>query len=470
MKTLLALFLPLLFVAPVVADEVQAIALPRATLADLASRPLADPGPRRIVHRLLPPLRPSLAGNAYQTGAAAPAASIEPPPLVLAFDSSTSRNLSPADASGAVGPNHVVGAYNSGLVVHDRQGHVLASLTLPQFWASSVGNTGFIYDPRIAYDTTADRWIVISIYDERAVYVAFSETGDPTAAWRRYSVAVNDVDFSQLALTRDTVMIGTNVGFEQQGVILTVQKEALYAAPPSLTLQRLDFFGGSDIVPVPSESSTTEYFVTSGGSQILFKSIDTIGQSWRVVTAPTNWQGPSWELPQPGAGPLDAGIPTIAAAMESGGSIYVTMTRTAPGASRQSIVWCKFDPVTLESEWGSVSDPAGAVAYAYPSLAVNRGGAMLIGFGSFSSTQYASSNYVYRDFLGRVSTVGHIRTGSSTFTATERWGDYTTTVVDPRDQNAFWSVQMHAAKGTWVTTWAKIEAVPSIGRRRTVRK
>jgi hypothetical protein len=157
----------------------------------------------------------------------------------------------------------------------------------------------------------------------------------------------------------------------------------------------------------------------------------------------------------------------LASAIESRGLIYVTMTRTAPGASRQSIVWCRFDPVTLASEWGSISDPSGEFAYAYPSLAVNRAGAMLIAFGTFSRNRYASSGYVYRDLLGRTSIVADLQNGESTFMDSERWGDYTTTVVDPLNQNAFWTVQMRAKSAAWHTGWARIDVGP--GRRRAAR-
>ncbi|HYC92268.1 MAG TPA: hypothetical protein VEO54_23875 [Thermoanaerobaculia bacterium] len=91
--------------------------------------------------------------------------------------------------------------------------------------------------------------------------------------------------------------------------------------------------------------------------------------------------------------------------------------------------------------------------------------AILIGFGIFSPSAYASSGYVYRSPFGVTSAIGTIGTGDAPVTVGDRWGDYTTTLVDPLDGASFWSVQMHAkAERFWETAWAKVE-LPGVRRR-----
>lgn len=452
--------------ASVAAQEtVIGTALPRATLTELALLPMREPAARDFEHRSLIPSFHAFVAAVQNTGFESTAATIAPPPAALKFDSGTSRVLSPADASGAVGKNHVIGAYNSGVVVHDRAGNKLATLTLQQFWAGVATTQGDIFDPRIVYDSVADRFVITSLHNGLFILLAFSETGDPTGAWRRYKISASGSDFSHLAVTKDTVMFGTNI--EPFSVVYVIQKDALYAAPANPTFGKMQVAAESDLLPVGSEDSTIDYAVMGSGSQILVNRLDTLSQPFRVITAPTTWLTPHWELPQLNGRSLDAGWGVIASAVERNGFIYVAMTRNAPGATRQSIVWCKFHPVTLVSEWGSISDPSGEFAYAYPSVAVNRTGAMLIGFGKFSPNRYASSGYIYRDLLGRVSTVADLHLGESTFNASERWGDYTSTVVDPMNPNTFWTVQIRAKESSWHTAWGRIDL--DHGRRRAAR-
>src|SRR5579862_9229486 len=63
------------------------------------------------------------------------------------------------DASGAVGPNHVVDFVGSGFVVHDKTtGAVLQSLTAAKFWINAGMKPGRIDDPTMAYDPFTKRW------------------------------------------------------------------------------------------------------------------------------------------------------------------------------------------------------------------------------------------------------------------------------------------------------------------------
>jgi hypothetical protein len=68
-----------------------------------------------------------------------------------------------------------------------------------------------------------------------------------------------------------------------------------------------------------------------------------------------------------------------------------------------------------------------------------------------------------------VSATGVIRRGEGPVTETQRWGDYTTTVVDPLNDRDFWTIQLYATStNTWASVWANIP-VPT-AKRRVVRQ
>ena len=98
-----------------------------------------------------------------------------------------------------------------------------------------------------------------------------------------------------------------------------------------------------------------------------------------------------------------------------------------------------------------MDDPTGAAFYAYPSIAVNRNGDVLVGYSRFSATQHASANFSFRAAADPPNTLqpdtvfkpgeAPYRTGK----ASNRWGDYSATVVDPADDLSFWTIQEYAA-------------------------
>ena len=446
-------------------EIVHARRLPDGNLRELAKLVLPEQEPRVKRHRFLLPI-----GSHSSTATSHPpiraTATIPAPPVALGFTSGTSRQIGPADASGAVGPNHVVGAYNNGVVVHDRSGKILAAVTQRQFWATSQA-LGDQYDPRIAYDASRDRWVMIAVDREEALLFAVSETGDPTGTWRRYDAGLitDYVDFTRIAVTRDTVMLMTVVGWANTNArVLSINKNDLYGgAEPMRMKSYLESDAGT--VPVQAESIATEYVVSHSPGSITVKRLGSNASD--VIGTPRWLRTFETYLPQLAtSAELLSGWPQIENAVYRNGSIYSVITVEGEG-NATGVAWCRFDVETKEAEWGLVSDPEGQTYYAYPSIAVNDRGEMLIGMGTFSARQYPTASYVFRDMLGRMSYPGLIRAGDSPFTENDRWGDYTTTVADPVEPGVFWTVQITTNKGAWGTVWARVEQPASTRRRAT---
>ena len=66
--------------------------------------------------------------------AVAPDATAAPPPTLGFFAAGSNGGVYPPDPGGAVGPHHVVGAFNNGVVLDDRSGTALAGIPITQFW------------------------------------------------------------------------------------------------------------------------------------------------------------------------------------------------------------------------------------------------------------------------------------------------------------------------------------------------
>jgi hypothetical protein len=146
-------------------------------------------------------------------------------------------------------------------------------------------------------------------------------------------------------------------------------------------------------------------------------------------------------------------------------------------ADRTAIFWYEMDPGRLTRtgmafvQRGIIDDGAD-VHHFYPSIAVNARDEMLIGFSRSDPTKYVEAVFTGRlakDPPGTVRTITTYRTGLAKYvrdvgTGSVRWGDYSSTLVDPSDNTTFWTIQEYAdndlgplpADDRFRTVWAKI--------------
>ena len=113
---------------------------------------------------------------------------------------------------------------------------------------------------------------------------------------------------------------------------------------------------------------------------------------------------------------------------------------------------------------------------AFPSVAVNKNGDALLGYSRFGASQYASANYSFRaggDPLGAMRNDNILKSGeASYFKITtgiqNRWGDFSTSTVDPANDLDLWTIQEYAMApqgGTdrWGTWWGRIVPEAPVG-------
>lgn len=474
-KPMVRRLLPLLFLF-VLPLRAQVIQMPRATLAELAAAPDVQPATPHVHRRFAHAQSSALGAELLPV---APQATTTPPALGTNFLADASNALYPVDAGGAVGPQHVVSAFNSGIIVYDRSGKRLSSVSLFQFWSDPAIFSGIYYDPRLIYDAGANRWFLAALYDRNLknsqVVIGVSDTGDPTGSWSRYRITVDPQqnilsdDFTQLGMTSDRFVISAN-GSSGGSDFYAVTKAEAYT---TLKTYKHAASIATDVMPVTfvDNSTNVAYMLTAPGDGFidLLRLDDTVSRVRSFSTAPWAYPINTEIAPQLFGGRMDVGEPTVAAATGRGGVVWMVhsiVSNTAPVHS--GIRWWRIPIGATNAETGTIDDPSGVTFYGFPSIAANRLGGALISYSLYAPDRFPTAAYAYRDPSGVMSTSGILKEGENSPRVT-RWGDYTTTVVDPVNDLDFWSVQPFGNNQLWGAWWGQITIPAPPARVRAVR-
>jgi hypothetical protein len=448
----------------------------------------------------------------------------------------TSVFITPPSPNGTVGFDKVFTNTNSNYRVHDKAtGAALSTVSIDDFWAAS-GGAGF-YDPQIQFDPYNQRWILAVVSNAASVNssieVAVSQTSDPQGSYNlyRFNVAAiigslpSSADFPMLGFNKNWIAIGYNMFTNStsafvDGRILVLDYPAARAGTLS-TSTVFQNFGSLNEHPVTTYSATENNLyvvrhISSGSATYRVETITGTPSSPSVTTGATKvrtgggWAQPSGDiLPQqcvtgsPVATYQCPPSPRFLAAPDSqvrsnpvfrDGKIYYAQTIGLPaaGLTHTAAQWTVLDASVANFanflDGGRVEDATATSAngghwYAYPSITVNKNGDVLMGFSEFQSNDYVDAGYTFRlasDAAGTMRDPVTYKEGEDYYEKTaggtsNRWGDYTHTVVDPSNDRDMWTIQEYARQrvsasnglGTndsrWGTFWAKVAAPAGSG-------
>ena len=405
----------------------------------------------------------------------------------------------PPDVNGAAGPNHLMVTLNTSFRILDKEGNNIADVSIGGFWAGLPG-AGNVFDPKIMYDPYEDRWILVepssSDVGSSRLFVAVSENSDPTGNWFLYAFD-SDPDnqywfdypsygFNKKWITVSGNMFGAGFGYN---VLFVFDKAALYNNAEEVSYTRFSIFNGFTIVPsiVYDPDLEDMYMVNNAGGNSggngylnLWKVTGDLGNEevldMGLIGTPNpweNWIGNSGNFaPQLDTeDKINSGDGRIQGLIYRNGHLWCAHHVFLPinNPTHSAIQWWQLSTDGVILQRGRIEDETGLYHYTFPSIAVNAKEDVMIGYGSFSSEQYASSSYSFRyadDPLNEMRDSYQYKDGLAKYVKTfggarNRWGDYTATCVDPSDDLDFWTLQEFADLPTgstdhWSTWWAMI--------------
>jgi hypothetical protein len=468
---------------------------PRATVVDRQQVRNAPPTPaalRSVVPqpRLAPPAAPALGIRTFKGGQDHGAGI-------------------PPDTAGAVGPAHVFNPLNDMVSIFDHMGNSSPGFPIPldDFWQQLLGTRRSTFDPKVVFDPHEGRFVLVTMADAAmptsSLYIAVSETADPTGAWVADSFQVDDeaqgqvwLDYPTLGFSSDKVTVQVNM-FTRDGnnfadsTIYVFDKRTLYDPPHRAAVQRfvLRKRGGTQVPAVTYDAGISDQFLLStwtgnveGGGFLAAYRISGSPVAGRATLTRLGFVtsgGATWDSFPPGGGfapqqgipdKVDVGDDRLLSVCLRGGVLYCSHMALLPdgGPNRSAAQWWEIDAATFAvNTLGRVDDPTGSTFFAFPTLAVNARDDLLIGLAQFTAGSHPSAAFVYRPRGGPAQPPQVFAAGLDTYNKTNggpanRWGDYSATQPDPGNDFDFWTVQEYAEAPAdrWGTMWARITVPP----------
>ena len=419
-------------------------------------------------------------------GTIAGAARAQSAAIGLSFTSSAhgvDSSFIPPDTMGAVGNAHIVEILNGSFKVYDKSsGATLLAQSLNDFWNDSgSGFDGdFAFDPRVVYDPFAQRYYATAVDNKFAnnnFLVAVSQTDNPLDGWSGFKIDSDAADlrwadFPQIGFNQDAVVIAAKmqaqagVSASASSAVVSVAKADLLAPAPAPTFSLIN---GNLLSTIRQTQPVVDLDNTPGplptfSATISLSTLDNVIQVATVLdpATPAPSQGPLVEIPvtaytqppdgnqPPGFAPLHSRDDRIGSSViHQDGSFWGVHTVKDPVTGNAATQWFEIDAATRSLlQDGFITDPE--LDLLYPSIAVNEAGDVVIGFSGTGPNTFAGAYAIVgqTDPLGST-TFGDImllQAGQAGYERIDsngrnRWGDYSSTVVDPQDPNRFWTFQ-----------------------------
>ena len=420
-------------------------------------------------------------------------------------------SFTPPDCNGTPGPDQFVELINGRFTVYAKtNGDRLFTMSSYDFWTSSgltFNPDVFPTDPRIIYDPLSQRWFALAVDVDFSAsngvsnrfLLAVSSSADATGSWNGLAFAADSVggsfaDFPTLGLDDNGVYLAAFM-FTSGSANATDLGQTLVSIPKADLLKNYPnaehrmWFGlldsdtyGYILQPVvnfdlPAGNATVlamgdlGYDYEAHSNLVSFAVQNATGPDPATLTVPAGINVDPYSVPinptQPdGNNTLDDGDARLSAKVyQLGGILYAVHGCQVNGHA--ALRWYNIraaDQSLLQS--GTIADTN--LDLFYPSIAANSSGTVVIGFNGCGATTFISSFAVVGDTVNGVTTFGDpilLKSGLANYDRPDgRWGDYSSTCVDPADPNRFWTIQMYpVSSGVWATQISELlTAVPKL--------
>ncbi len=409
----------------------------------------------------------------------------------------------PPDVGGAVGFDDIFMVLNDSFKIQDKYGDSLYQQREQDpngFW-SALGATN-LFDPKIIYDPYRHRWIFIILKDgatgtpqNSALLISISQTPDPLGNWFQWQIdadAENDqwFDYPSVGFNRNWLVINGNMlPVSGSGSAITrtfaFNIDNLYAGSLSAysAFTTTDY---SNICPALTYDPNMNdiWCVTNDDiddNDLRFFKISGSASNPSMTEEGYISLGSDWGLGNRDIGPqqgssarINTGDHRVLSVIWRNGILYSAQTIFLPDEQDppdySTIQFVSADPGT-ETVHEAINFAANNNSmYAFPCLAVNNKGDIIISCSKFTFSSFPSAVVIVRRNDGSGSFVQTtFKSGEDWYinydnssTPRNRWGDYTTAMVDPSDDNSVWVASEYSRPktvgnaGQWGTWWAKI--------------
>ncbi len=395
-------------------------------------------------------------------------------PVIWKDFAGNSANSVPNDNDIAVSNAGIVlSAVNSNLRIYDDTGKIINTISLSTIF-TPVGNFNWISDPRVLYDPSTDRFVLVcfsgSLSNTSTILVAFTQTNDPNGAWNAYTlngnmfndstwsdypiIALSDKD---LFMTFNQVMdnVSWTIGFKQS-VIWQIDKQSGYSgAPLQYTLWDSMQYNGinlRNICPAKYQSSTmgnNMYFLTvrnvAPSNDSLFVTEITNSHAsgnatmnMRLLSTPVMYGFPPNARQRKASNGLQQYLMTndarVLAAIYENNYVHFGLNTLNPAHMNAGVMLGTIEnissanPVVKAQIFSTPTQEFG-----YPSMAYMGQGAndhkVLYTFSHCYTDSFPGTSMIYKDHNDQFSDVIGVKDGTSIINvladSNDRWGDYT---------------------------------------------
>ena len=412
-------------------------------------------------------------------------------------NSTQGPSVTPPDTMGEVGPANVVVPLNNQIRIFNRTGTLISAVNTDVFFSSVITPGSFTSDPRVRFDRLTNRWFLCAIdtaspRNRILLAISNSDTLSTSTTWTfSFATAANNrfADYPTLGVDQNGVYVGINsFGASFLGSDLWCFRKADAIAG---TLVGTTFLNLSDsftpfIADNDDPAATNAYYLAVSSANFgLFKfgRVAPSGAGFTFSQAITNLTVASTSFP------VDQTIPggshdTIDDRMFSAKVFYdrVTNTRTLWTTQNMAVnssgVATNSGTRTNGSRWYQIANINGTptvqqfgtvfnttTGFSIPTVAMNLQGHALMGFTASNSTTspgVATSHRFASDASGTMTAPTVRQAGTGTFAlfgTPSRWGDYSNTVVDPRNGMTIWTFQEYVrATNSWAVRAIELKA------------
>ena len=403
----------------------------------------------------------------------------------------------------------IMSAINTSVNILDAEGNSLKFRTLSAMTAGQLGILDRFYDPKVLYDPTTDRFILVflegSNSDDTRIVVGFTQTNDPTGLWNFYAINGNPnggakwSDYPIIAHNKEDLYITVNVlrdneswqeGFVQS-VIWQVNKASGYDGDTVLTqnlysdimYKNEPVWSICPVQPAIDMDQDNMYFLSvrpdaeSNDTLLLHEITNTAasGEGTHTLTVLKSDQKygvpPSSFQPTVGYRLQTNDTRVLSAALHEGQIQYVQST-IVPGTISSGVYHGTVSDVrTTPTVRGRIiSSPT--QDYAYPSIAfageTDRENSMMLTFSHVSEDDFPGTSALFYNFkdglYDNYSPVVMVKEGDDVINSfiadsMERWGDYTDIQPQYNDKGAVWLCGSHGDADRRNNVWiAKVRA------------